>query len=130
MSAGMKASGGAMLVRYSAVGLVGTALQYLVVVTGVQWLDWRLLAASTAGAILGALVNYVLNRSFTFASDRPHRHAMPRFAAIAIAGILINAAVVAILAAAASPAHYLVIQAIATAAVLVFGFLANRRFTF
>ena len=50
MSAGMKASGGAMLVRYSAVGLVGTALQYLVVVIGVQWLDWRLLAASTAGA--------------------------------------------------------------------------------
>lgn len=99
-------------------------------VIGVQWLDWPLLAASSAGAILGALVNYALNYSFTFASDRPHRQAMPRFTAIAIAGILINAAVVAVLSAAASPAHYLVIQAIATVAVLVFGFLANRRFTF
>ena len=41
-------------------------------------------AASTLGAIAGALVNYSLNHRFTFASDKAHRQALPRFAVVAV----------------------------------------------
>ena len=74
----------------------------------------------------GALVNYALNHRFTFASRRAHAQALPRFAAVAAAGIVLNALVLAALLAVLA-AHYLVAQVVATLAVLVFGFLANRR---
>src|SRR5690242_10553311 len=102
----------AQFVRYAGAGAIGTAVQYLALVALVhaQWTG--AVAASTAGAVLGALVNYVLNYRFTFASGRTHAHALPRFAAVAALGIGINALVVALLIHAG--AHYLVAQVVAT----------------
>ena len=86
-------------------------------------------AASTAGAIVGAAVNYLLNHRFTFASSAAHGRALPRFAAVAAGGIALNALVLAGMLALVGP-HYLVAQVVATLAVLVAGYLANRAWTF
>jgi len=115
--------------RYAGAGAIGTVTQYAILVACVQFLGTDAVAASTAGAIAGALVNYALNHRFTFASRRTHRVALPRFAAVAGAGILLNAAVLAATLAVARP-HYLAAQVVATAAVLGAGFLANRKWTF
>jgi putative flippase GtrA len=116
-------------IRYAGAGAVGTAVQYALLVVLVHAADVAAVAASTVGAIAGALVNYGINHQFTFASDRAHGHALPRFAVVAVAGIALNAIVLAAMLALVTP-HYLVAQVVATGAVLVAGFIANRTWTF
>ena len=116
-------------VRYAGAGVIGTAAHYVVLVALVQGARAGVVTASTAGAIAGAGINYALNHRFTFASRESHARALPRFAAVAAAGILLNALVLAAVLALAGP-HYLVAQVVATLAVLVAGYLANRAWTF
>jgi putative flippase GtrA len=117
------------LLRYGLAGAVGTALQYAILVSLVQFARAPAVAASTVGAIAGALVNYVLNHRWTFASDRTHEHALPRFAAVALAGIAINAIVMGTMLSLVG-VHYLVAQIVATGVVFVVSFLVNRAWTF
>ncbi len=115
--------------RYAGAGIAGTALQYAVLVALVQLAGVGAVAASTLGAIAGALVNYRLNHQFTFASDKTHGHALPRFVVVAVGGIALNALVLATMLALVT-SHYLIAQVAATGAVLVAGFLVNRTWTF
>jgi putative flippase GtrA len=115
-------------VRYAGVGAIGTAVHYGTLIGLVQSVGLNAVVASTMGFVVGAFVNYALNRGFTFASDRAHRVALPRFFAVAGAGLLLNALVMAAILAMAL--HYLVAQVVATGVVLVTGYLANRRWTF
>ena len=116
-------------VRYAGVGAVGTAVHYGTLIGLVQGLGLNAIVASTAGFVIGAFVNYALNREFTFASERAHRVALPRFFAVAGVGLVLNAFVMAAMLA-LLPLHYLIAQIVATCVVLVTGFLANRRWTF
>ena len=116
-------------VRYAGAGVIGTAAHYAVLVALVQGAGTAVVAASTAGAIAGAAVNYLLNHRFTFASRESHGRALPRFAVVAAAGIALNALVLAGMLALVGP-HYLVAQVAATLAVLVAGYIANRAWTF
>jgi putative flippase GtrA len=116
-------------VRYAGAGAIGTAAHYAVLVALVQGFQAGVVAASTSGAVVGAAINYALNHRFTFASREAHRRALPRFAAVAMAGIVLNALVVAGMLTLVGP-YYLVAQVVATIAVLVAGYLANRAWTF
>ncbi len=115
--------------RYAAAGAAGTAAHYLVLVVLVQAAAVGAVVASTLGAIAGALVNYRLNHRYTFDSDKPHAHALPRFALVALAGIAVNATVLALMLAYVT-SHYLLAQLVATAVVLLAGFAINRAWTF
>jgi putative flippase GtrA len=117
------------LLRYGFAGSIGTALQYAMLVGLVQYAHAPAVAASTAGAIAGAIVNYALNHRWTFASARSHGHALPRFAAVALAGIGINAIVMGAMLSLVG-VHYLAAQIVATGVVFVASFLANRAWTF
>ena len=72
-------------------GRSAPALHYAVLIALVQLARADPVAASTAGAVCGALVNYALNHRFTFASGKSHATALPRFALVAVAGIALNA---------------------------------------
>lgn len=115
--------------RYGAAGAIGTSAHFAVLGALVHFAGAGAVIASTAGAVAGAIINYALNYRFTFASRREHRIALPRFCAVAGAGIAVNAIVMAAMLAFIEP-HYLVAQAVATGVVLVTGFLANRLWTF
>ncbi len=115
--------------RYSGAGALGTSVHYAVLIGLVQLAGVGAVAASTAGAIGGAIVNYVLNHRYTFASRKAHRAALPRFAAVSVLGVALNAVVLAAVLALVGP-HYLVAQVVATGAVLAVGYLANRTWTF
>jgi putative flippase GtrA len=115
--------------RYAGAGAIGTAAHYAVLIALVQLAGIGAVAASTVGAVAGALVNYGLNHRYTFASRKAHAHALPRFAAVALGGIALNALVLAATLAVIGP-HYLVAQVVATGAVLVAGYVANRIWTF
>ncbi len=114
--------------RYALAGAIGTAFHFAILAALVQLAEISAVGASTAGAIVGALVNYALNYRFTFDSQRMHRVALPRFVAVALAGIALNAAVLAL--ALDLGVYYLAGQAAATGVVLIAGFLANRTWTF
>jgi putative flippase GtrA len=77
-------------VRYAGAGAIGAAAQYALLIAVVQFARTDAVTASTAGAILGALVNYGPNHRFTFASTRAHHVSLPRYTAVALGGIVLN----------------------------------------
>jgi putative flippase GtrA len=114
---------------FAAVGAIGTAAQYGVLVLLVERAGMSPVLASGCGFAAGAVVNYYLNYKFTFTSTRQHREAAPRFAAVALAGALINTALM-YAALRSLHVHYLLLQVVVTGIVLLFNFGANRLWTF
>ena len=117
------------LFGYACVGAIGTAVQYALLVMAVSVLGVAPVIASSVGAVFGAITNYVLNYRFTFRSSTAHSAALAKFSVVALVGLVINGAAVDTTMRFFG-AHYLVAQIIATAAVLLSGFVANRLWTF
>lgn len=115
--------------RFSGVGAIGTAGHYLTLVLLVEVAGVDAVPASLAGFVVGALINYHLNRTYTFRSDVAHRVAMPKFFTIAAIGALLNTLIMS-LAVNQLGLHYLLSQVLATGIVLVWGFAGNRLWTF
>lgn len=115
--------------RFVGVGGAATALMYLLLAVGVELLGWPPLTSSVGAYALSAIFNYWANYHFTFASHSDHRHALPRFAAVATCGLAINAAIMWLLTERINW-HYLPAQVLATGAVLLWNFFANRRWTY
>ena len=115
--------------RYGGAGAIGTAAHYALLFSLVQFAHTDAVIASTAGAILGALVNYTFNHRYTFASSKAHHVSLPRYTVVALAGIVLNGLVLAAVLALGAW-HYFIAQLVATVAVFVAGYLVNRRWTF
>ena len=114
--------------RFTLVGGVATAIQYAVLVLLVRAGRLDPTAASSIGFAVSAVVNYLLNYRFTFRSDRPHGPAAAKFALLAGAGLLINAAIMHLLVGILMP--YLLAQVCATLVVLLWNFIGNSMWTF
>ena len=115
--------------KFAGVGVVGTAVQYTTLFVLVQFAGIYPVAASTAGFILGALVNYHLNYIYTFDSSKSHFEAMPKFFIVASVGLFLNGMIMQFfISYFALP--YIFAQLIATALVLLWNFAANRVWTF
>ncbi|SFN07942.1 GtrA family protein [Variovorax sp. OV329] len=119
----------ALFMRFAGAGAVGTAAHYALLVALVSGLGATGWMASVAGSVVGALVNYTINYFWVFDSRPGHGHAFPRFMAVAGVGLAINAAAMYLLTVTLG-LHYLVAQLLATALVLVVGFVLNARWTF
>jgi putative flippase GtrA len=111
------------------VGALATAVHYTILIAGVEWLGMSPVLASGAGFVAGAVTNYLLNRRYTFAVQKRHRAAIPRFAAVACCGLLLNLVILQALAVHVG-LPYLVAQCLATGFVLLWNFLLNRLWTF
>ena len=120
---------GRQFTRFAACGAVGTLAHYLLLVSLVQGLGSPPVAASSAGFVLGATVNYTLNYRYTFRSSKRHRDAMWKFFLAAFVGASINAALMSTLIHDMN-LHYLVSQVLATGTVLVWNFMASRMWAF
>jgi putative flippase GtrA len=114
---------------FAGVGAIGTAAHYAVLILLVEAVDLNVPVSSTCGFVVGAIVNYYCNYRFTFMSTRQHREAVPRFAAVAAAGAVMNSALM-YGATRLLEIHYLYSQIAVTALVLLFNFTANRYWTF
>lgn len=115
-------------VRFTLVGGVATAIQYALLILLVHGFGMTPTPASSIGFALSAAVNYLLNYRFTFQSDRPHGPAASKFAVLAVAGLLINAAIMHLMVGAG--VYYLLAQVCATALVLFWNFVGNSFWTF
>ena len=113
--------------RFVIVGVLATALQYLILIGLVRVAHMDAVLASSLGFALSACLNYWLNRRYTFRSGTPHSQALPRFMLVASSGLLINATAMWLVSA---HVHYLLAQAVASACTLAWNYFLNRIWTF
>jgi len=119
----------AEILAYGAAGLAGTLTHYGALIVLVQIYHAEPVAGSTFGAVIGAAINYWLNHRFTFRSTAPHGRAFARYLLIAIAGMIVNAAVLFV-AIHLCGVHYFPGQLAATGIVFLGTYELNRRWTF
>jgi putative flippase GtrA len=114
--------------KFAAVGAVGTLFHYLLLIALVSGFSVLPVLATSCGAVLGALVNYWLNRVFTFQSERQHREALPRYLLMASVGLGLNALLLGALV--SQGMHYLVAQLLATGFILMTNYIVSRKWIF
>ncbi len=117
------------IVRYAAVGAVGTGFHFAVLDLVVEVLRLKPVLGSVLGASVGALVNYVLDYHVTFASKAAHGVTLPRFLTVAALGMLLDGLVLKVATEQLGLA-YVVAQAVATTLVFGCGFVLNKHWTF
>lgn len=116
-------------VVYACVGAIGTGAQYAVLIAMVRSGCASPALSSMTGATIGAIVNYALNRRITF---RSHSHLLstaPKFALIALLGVLMNGVCMKLLTTIPG-LNYLIAQLVTTALVLGLTYLFNSAWTF
>ena len=118
------------LALYMVVGVLNTAVQYLVFIALIDWTQTPILVASTIGYLAGTINSYLLNRTWTFRQQRPP--SVPeflRFCIVNAVSLLVNLAVLQwIISTTGAPPR--LAQAIAIAASLAVNFTANLLWTF
>jgi putative flippase GtrA len=116
-------------VVYACVGAIGTAAQYAVLIAMVRSGLASPALSSMAGASVGAIVNYSLNRQITFRSNSNPLSTAPKFAVIALLGVLANGLCMKFFATNLG-LNYLIAQLVTTALVLGLTYLLNSAWTF
>ncbi|GAB3131755.1 GtrA family protein [Novispirillum itersonii] len=114
---------------FACVGAGGTLAHYAVLIGLVEVARLSPMAGAAAGFVVGGLVNYVLNRTVVFRSDRSHTEALPRFFAIAATGLVWTMLLMAAMTDGLG-LPYLLAQAMTTGLLLVWHYLLNRIWTF
>ena len=114
--------------RYACVGAAATAVHWAVLAATVEVAHGPAWAASGLGAVVGAQVAYVGNRTLTFRHRGGWWHSWVRFQLTAAGGALLSMALVAL--AVALGMHYLLGQAIATLTGMLATYAVNRRWSF
>ena len=110
-------------------GLAATLTTYAVLIVGVEGFQVNAVLASVAGYALGIIVNYILNYHYTFSSDQHHQVVIPKFLAVMVVGMFINALVMYV-GITWLGVHYMLAQLGAVAVVFVLSFTANRFWAF
>ena len=67
------------IIRFGAVGLSGTLIQYISLGIGVEFLSINAPISSSIGYVLGSVANYILNYFFTFNSTKSHQEAATKY---------------------------------------------------
>jgi len=120
---------GKTLPGYALASITGTVAHYILYILLVRVFSVHAVLASTLGAILGAVIIYLLNYFFIFRSTKKHIEAASKFTVVALMSVGLNGMIVSIALMYVSM-HYLIAQM--PAAVIVFGvsYLANKIWTF
>ncbi|HVB89011.1 MAG TPA: GtrA family protein [Beijerinckiaceae bacterium] len=115
--------------RFLNVGVVSTALDYLVMVLSRRVAGLDPVVAALAGYCCGGLLSYVLNRRHTFSTQRSHMEAGWRFAVVMGVGFALTGILMALLADKFG-LPYVPARLVTTAVVFIWNFLAHRMWTF
>lgn len=115
--------------HFAAVGLCGTAVQYVVLWAGVEHAGAPAAAASAVGYVLGSVVNYLLNYFFTFKSGKSHVETASKYYAVLGVGWCINTGLMTLMV------HhwgwqYFLAQIVTTGIGLIWNFAGSRFWAF
>ncbi|MEZ5758921.1 MAG: GtrA family protein [Emcibacteraceae bacterium] len=117
---------GKEFIKFTAVGLLSTALHYVVLVILVEMFSLSPVTGTMIGYACGAILNYLLNLRYTFRSDAQHKKAIPKFILMVAAGFIINTSIMYML----GFIPYLLRQIIATGVVFIWNFIVGKFWTF
>jgi putative flippase GtrA len=112
--------------RFGIVG-IGTNISLYLVFLGLIWVNLDPVLASGLCYGLGVVLSYLLNRSWTFASQGSHSRDLPRFLLAYGAGLLITLLSMGMLTRWLNPAHAQLLT-IGIAALTIYGSLHVFRF--
>ena len=116
-------------VLFATIGAVGTGGHFLTLILLVEFAGLSAVWATTAGFVVGALINYILNYHFTFKSDKAHREALLKFLIVALLGAGMNMLIMYV-GVDVMARFYLLVQIAASSVVLLWNFSANKLWTF
>ena len=116
-------------VRFGVVGVATAVLHYGLLYAGVEVFRLGATLASSIGFVVAVVFNYLMHYSWTFAEPAPHGRTLARYLVMIGCGFGINALVmyggVHWLA-----LHYLVTQAVALVAVVLWNFCLSNLWVF
>jgi len=112
------------------VGGVSTACHFLTLWVLREFAGLGVVVATTIGYMVGAIVNYILNKRVTFANVTVGMDAVPRFSVVVLTGLTLNGFLMASMEYAISWVPYLLRQCVATAVTLLSNFYLHRQWTF
>jgi putative flippase GtrA len=117
-------------VKYSLVGILGTIIDFSLLIFQIEILKINLYIATIISFILAATSNHFWNRKFTFNSINPNiKKEYLKFILVSIIGIIINLIFIFIFFDILE-IHYIFAKIIATIIVLAWNFLLNYHWTF
>jgi putative flippase GtrA len=114
---------------FAFVGVVATAVQYILLIALVGQLQTSPVLASDIGFVASAVINYLLNYHLTFRSTKAHLDSGPKFMMVATLGLLLNSLVMHI-GTQLLGLHHLVTQVIATIGVALWNFTGHHVWSF
>ncbi len=118
-----------LILKYGTVGAASAVVDFGILFILTDWLGVYYLVSATISFIVAALVNYILNRNWTFRSNGQRRKQVPIFIAIAVLGILLNNNIMYVCVE-HWHLHYLWAKVIAAAIVTFWNFFGNKYLTF
>ena len=118
-----------LFLKYATVGLTAAAIDFSFLYVLTDFFHIHYLISATISFTLAALVNYNLNRRWTFRSNGRRLYQLPIFFTIAVLGVLINNNIM-YFGVEKIELHYLLAKVGATAMVTIWNFLGNKYLTF
>jgi putative flippase GtrA len=115
------------VLRYGLIGTGAALLQLSLLILFVEFLHLNSLLASTAALAISVVVNYGLQRHFTFRSKSRHVIAGPQFFLFTMVTLAANAL---LFGAMSAIVPYLLAQIITTATIFPVNYYLNKTFTF
>lgn len=122
-----KAFFGQRWVRFGIVGLISTGT-YAALGLGFSWAGCPVLVGNTLAYCLSFACSYLGQKSWTFASNLPHKKLLPKFALLQGAGLALNTAIIAVLMYKNVP--YVIAMPIAIVLVPVFVYVVSKVWVF
>ncbi|MCI0626397.1 MAG: GtrA family protein [Acidobacteria bacterium] len=118
------------MARFGTVGVLGTAVYLAFLWTLVELLRVPVLIATSIAFLLVCIENYLLHYSWTFASSNAHTVAFPRFVFMNVVGFWINWGIMFAGVEKKGALTYLLVQAVAIAAVLAWNLALSSYWVF
>lgn len=113
--------------RYFVFGAMAAALQVATLTIFVEIVGLEKVSASVAAFCLAVIVNYFLQRRYTFRSSERHWIAMPKFIAVSTVGVGINTLMFFLLT---KFMHYIIAQCACLVIVFLFNYCVSRSMVF
>lgn len=118
-----------LMSKYAVVGGIATIIDFSILYFLTDFVGFHYLLSATISFVFAALVNYNVNRRWTFRSNGKKRRQIPIFFIIATMGVIINNNILYI-GVEFFALHYLLVKVFATGIVMVWNFLGNKYLTF
>jgi putative flippase GtrA len=117
------------MIRFASVGLLATAVYYAILCLLVEVLSVGVLLATSLAFIVVTVENYLLHYHWTFRSNSRHARAFASFLSMNVVGFGMNWAVM-FAGTRVLNLNYLLVQAVAIVAVVVWNFTASSLWIF